>query len=97
MKLLEIIPGNETKPEVVAFMTDFCEEVLGKGVLLCKDVPNFIGNRIGVFDIANAFHITEDKGLKVEETAAIIGKALGRPGTAIFGPWTWWAWTRVST
>jgi 3-hydroxyacyl-CoA dehydrogenase len=85
MKLLEIIPGAETNPEVVAFMTQFCEEVLGKGVVICKDVPNFIGNRIGVFDISNAVRLTIDKNLKVEETDAIISKALGRPGTAIFG------------
>jgi 3-hydroxyacyl-CoA dehydrogenase len=85
MKLLEIIPGAETKPEVIAFMTQFCEEVLGKGVVICKDVPNFIGNRIGVFDISNAIRLTVDKNLKVEETDAIISKALGRPGTAIFG------------
>jgi 3-hydroxyacyl-CoA dehydrogenase len=85
MKLLEIIPGAETKPEVVAYMTQFCEQVLGKGVVVCKDVPNFIGNRIGLFDFSNAIHLTQDKNLKVEETDAIIGKALGRPGTAIFG------------
>jgi 3-hydroxyacyl-CoA dehydrogenase len=85
MKLLEIIPGAETKPEVVAFMTRFCEEVLGKGVVICKDVPNFIGNRIGVFDISNAVRLTIEKNLKVEEADAIISKALGRPGTAIFG------------
>jgi 3-hydroxyacyl-CoA dehydrogenase len=85
MKLLEIIPGAQTKPEVVGYMSQFCEQVLGKGVVLCKDVPNFIGNRIGVFDISNAVRLTVEKGLKIEETDAIIGKALGRPGTAIFG------------
>ncbi|MDA8124825.1 MAG: 3-hydroxyacyl-CoA dehydrogenase/enoyl-CoA hydratase family protein [Deltaproteobacteria bacterium] len=85
MKLLEIIPGVETKPEVVAFMSRFCEETLGKGVVICKDVPNFIGNRVGVFDISNAVRLTIEKNLKVEETDAIISKALGRPGTAIFG------------
>lgn len=85
MKLLEIIPGAETKPEVVAYMTRFCEQVLGKGVVLCKDVPNFIGNRIGVFDISNAVRITIEKNLRIDEADAIIGKALGRPGTAIFG------------
>jgi 3-hydroxyacyl-CoA dehydrogenase len=57
MKLLEIIPGTETKKEVVSYMVDFCERVLGKGVVICKDVPNFIGNRIGVFDISNAVNL----------------------------------------
>jgi 3-hydroxyacyl-CoA dehydrogenase len=85
MKLLEIIPGQETKAEVVAYMTRFCEQVLGKGVVICKDVPNFIGNRIGVFDISNAVRLTVEKDLRIDEADAIIGKALGRPGTAIFG------------
>ena len=85
MKLLEIIPGAETKKEVVDFMVKFCEDVLGKGVVICKDVPNFIGNRIGVFDICNAVNLMVAKGLKVEEMDAVIGRALGRPGSAIFG------------
>ena len=85
MKLLEIIPGQQTKPEIVAHVKQFCEQALGKGVVICKDVPNFIGNRIGVFDISNAVRITVEKGLRFDETDAIIGKALGRPGTAIFG------------
>ena len=79
MKLLEIIPGEETKKEVVEYMTRFCEEVLGKGVVICKDVPNFIGNRIGVFDMSNAIHIMVDKGLKIEDIDAIIG-APGKAG-----------------
>jgi len=85
MKLLEIIPGEQTKKDVLDYMVRFCEDVLGKGVVICKDVPNFIGNRIGVFDISNAIHIMLDKGLKVEELDAIIGKSLGRPGSAVFG------------
>jgi 3-hydroxyacyl-CoA dehydrogenase len=85
MKLLEIIPGKDTKKDVVEFMIKFCEEVLGKGVVVCKDVPNFIGNRIGVFDISNAVALMVQKGLTVEEVDATIGKAVGRPGTAIFG------------
>jgi len=85
MKLLEIIPGNDTKPEIVAYMTRFCEQVLGKGVVICKDVPNFIGNRIGSFDISNAIHLMIEKNMKIEEVDTIIGKSLGRPGSAIFG------------
>jgi 3-hydroxyacyl-CoA dehydrogenase len=85
MKLLEIIPGTETLPEVVAYMSRFCEQVLGKGVVICKDVPNFIGNRIGSYDISNAIHLMLEKKLKIDELDAIIGKALGRTGMAIFG------------
>ncbi len=85
MRLLEIIPGAETKKEVVDFMADFCERVLGKGIVICKDVPNFVGNRIGVFDISNAVRLTVEKHLRFDEMDAIIGKSLGRPGSSIFG------------
>jgi len=85
MKLLEIIPGEETKQEIVDFMTSFCEDALGKGVVICKDVPNFVANRIGVFDISNAIKIMIDKGLAIYELDAIIGKGVGRPGSAIGG------------
>ena len=85
MKLLEIISGPETKPEVIDFMSTFGEEVLGKGIVLCKDVPNFIANRIGVFDISNAITLMLEMELTIPELDAIVGKALGRPGSAICG------------
>jgi len=85
MKLLEIIPGADTQKEVIDFMKTFCEDVLGKGVVMCKDVPNFVGNRIGVFDISNAINIMVEKGLTVPELDAIIGKSVGRPGSSVFG------------
>ena len=85
MRLLEVIPGAETKKEIVDYMVEFCERVLGKGVVICKDVPNFVGNRIGVFDIANAVRLMAEKKMRIDEIDAVIGKALGRPGSAIFG------------
>lgn len=85
MKLLEIIPGTATRSDVIDSIKDFCERRLGKGIVICKDVPNFIGNRIGSFDIANAIRIMTQKGIRIDELDAIIGKALGRPGSAIFG------------
>ena len=85
MKLMEIIPGQETDPDVVDFMIKFSEQTLGKGVVVCKDVPNFVGNRIGVFDMSNAVRLMIEKEMKVDEVDAIVSKAIGRPGTAIFG------------
>jgi len=85
MKLMEIIPGEETDPAVVDFMVQFSERALGKGVVICKDVPNFVGNRIGVFDMSNAIHLMFEMGMKIDEVDAIVNKAIGRPGSAIFG------------
>ncbi len=85
MKLVEVIPGETTKKEIVDYMTYFLENVVGKGVVICKDVPNFIANRIGVYDISNAVKTMLDKELTIPELDAIIAKVLGRPGSAICG------------
>ncbi len=85
MKLMEIIPGEQTEKDVVDYMVKFSEEALGKGVVICKDRPNFVGNRIGVFDLSDCIKIMLEKKLKIDEVDAIVGKALGHPGTAVFG------------
>ncbi|MDD4357741.1 MAG: 3-hydroxyacyl-CoA dehydrogenase/enoyl-CoA hydratase family protein, partial [Smithellaceae bacterium] len=85
MKLMEIIPGEQTDKDVVDFMVKFSEETLGKGVVICKDRPNFVGNRIGVFDLSDCIKLMVEKKLKIDEVDAIVGKALGHPGTAVFG------------
>jgi len=85
MKLMEIIPGAETEKEIVDYMVKFSEQSLGKGVVICKDSPNFVGNRIGVFDLSDVIKIMLEKKLKIDEVDAIVGKALGHPGTAVFG------------
>lgn len=85
MKLMEIIPGVDTDKEIVDYMVEFSEQTLGKGVVICKDSPNFVGNRIGVFDMSDCVKIMLEQKLKIDEVDAIVGKALGHPGTAIFG------------
>lgn len=84
MKLLEIIPGPNTDPEVVNFMKEFGERVLGKGVVLAKDTPNFIANRIGVYGLAVTLREMMKSGLRVDEIDALTGPILGRPKSASF-------------
>lgn len=84
MKLLEIVPGEETDPEILAFITEFAERRLGKGVVLAKDTPNFICNRIGIFGICYLLKVMQEGGYKVEEIDAIFGPSLGRPKSAVF-------------
>jgi 3-hydroxyacyl-CoA dehydrogenase len=84
MRLLEIVPGPETDPKIVEFMMDFAERRLGKGVVLAKDTPNFIANRIGIFGISYLLKVMQEEGYKVEEIDAIFGPALGRPKSAVF-------------
>ncbi|HET7010655.1 MAG TPA: 3-hydroxyacyl-CoA dehydrogenase/enoyl-CoA hydratase family protein [Anaerolineales bacterium] len=84
LKLLEIIPTPETLPQVIDFMRRFCEEELGKGVVICKDTPNFIANRVLSIAGSMAMNYALDQGYSVEEVDAISGPAMGRPKTATF-------------
>jgi len=84
MKLLEIIPGEQTLPEILDFMADFGERVLGKGIVWAKDTPNFVGNRIGVQGIVKAMQLMLEDGLTIPEVDALFGPAMGRPKTAMF-------------
>ncbi|WP_054954799.1 3-hydroxyacyl-CoA dehydrogenase/enoyl-CoA hydratase family protein [Paenibacillus dakarensis] len=84
MKLLEIIPGFDTDSEVTAFMSEFCEKRLGKGVVLAKDTPNFISNRIGTYGLLITLKEMIQNGYTVEEVDAATGPVLGRPKSATF-------------
>ena len=84
LNLLEIIPTEKTKPEVTEFMMHFGSEVLGKGVVLCKDTPNFIGNRFMSMSGLHAMNYALDNGYTVEEVDALTGPLIGRPKTATF-------------
>jgi 3-hydroxyacyl-CoA dehydrogenase len=84
MYLLEVVPGPETRPEVLAAVERFADLALGKGVVRCKDTPNFIANRIGVFAMGASCRFLLEEGLTVEEVDAITGPPMGRPKTASF-------------
>ncbi len=84
LKLLEIIPTADTDPAVVEFMKDFAERVLGKGVVICKDTPNFVGNRIGSLSSAFLSNYILEHGYTVEEVDALTGPLIGNPKTATF-------------
>ncbi|WP_373047452.1 3-hydroxyacyl-CoA dehydrogenase/enoyl-CoA hydratase family protein [Vulgatibacter sp.] len=84
MKLLELVPGKETDPEVLDAMTRFGEEVLGKGIVYGKDTTNFIANRIGVYAMLRTLGSMGEAGLGVEEVDKIFGPAMGRPKSAVF-------------
>ncbi len=85
MKLLEIIPCTDTLPEVLKFMADFGEKTLGKGIVYCKDTPAFIANRFGNWGGPNGAKLMLELGLTFSEVDAIMGRPVGRPGTAQFG------------
>ncbi|MEK3745643.1 MULTISPECIES: 3-hydroxyacyl-CoA dehydrogenase/enoyl-CoA hydratase family protein [Brevibacillus] len=84
LKLLELIPGHDTDPEIVSFMKQFGEHVLGKGMVVCKDTPNFIANRIGTYGLQVSIHEMVRLGLGVDEVDALTGPVIGRPKSATF-------------
>jgi 3-hydroxyacyl-CoA dehydrogenase len=84
MRLLELIPTPEADPELIAAVTHFCDAQLGKGVVMAKDTPNFIGNRIGTFSVLNVMRLMQEMDLSVEEVDALTGQAVGWPRSATF-------------
>ncbi len=84
LKLLEIIPTEDTDEEIVEWVRNFGERVLGKGGVIAKDTPNFIGNRLGSFSGMTSARYAIENDYGVEEVDAITGPLIGRPKTATF-------------
>ena len=84
MKLVELIAGPKTRPDVMESLNEICDLRLGKGVVVAKDTPNFIANRIGTFSMLNALRVMQELGLTIEEVDACTGPAVGWPKSATF-------------
>ena len=84
LKLLEIIPTTKTDTEVTDFLMSYGDKFLGKDMVLCKDTPAFIANRIGVANIMSLFHLVNELDLTVEEVDSLSGPIIGRPKSATF-------------
>src|SRR5450631_1478409 len=84
MRLLELIPTPDADPALIAAVTHFCDAQLGKGVVLAKDTPNFIANRIGTFSVLNVMRLMQEMDLSIEEIDALTGQTVGWPHSATF-------------
>lgn len=84
LKLLEIIPTKDTDEAVLSFMKTFGEEQLGKGVVVAKDTPNFIANRIGTYGLLVTVHEMIKGAYSIGEVDSITGPLIGRPKSATF-------------
>jgi 3-hydroxyacyl-CoA dehydrogenase len=84
MRLLEIIPTPEADGAAINAISHFCDVRLGKGVVMAKDTPNFIGNRIGTFSVLNVIRLMQEMDLTIEEVDALTGQAVGWPKSATF-------------
>jgi 3-hydroxyacyl-CoA dehydrogenase len=84
MKLLELVCGPKTDPAVFARVRKFGEDVLGKGIVVGKDTPNFVGNRIGAHAMMTTIHLMLEDGLSPEDIDAITGAPMAHPKSASF-------------
>lgn len=85
MRLCELVRGTDTLPEVMECLESFNELRMGKGIVICRDTPGFLGNRVGVFAIQTALHAAFKLGLRPEQADAIFGRPMGVPKTGVFG------------
>src|SRR6202051_563731 len=84
MRLLEIIPTPDSDRAAIDAVARFCDIHLGKGIVLAKDTPNFIGNRIGTFSVLNVMRLMQEMDLSIEDVDALTGQAVGWPRSATF-------------
>lgn len=84
MKLLELVPTDNTDPGIVEFLKTFGSRRLGKGVVVARDTPNFIANRIGTFGLLATLEEMARFGLGADDVDALTGPAMGRPKSATF-------------
>jgi 3-hydroxyacyl-CoA dehydrogenase len=84
MRLLELIPTPDTDHAAIDAVAHFCDLHLGKGIVLAKDTPNFIGNRIGTFSVLNVMRLMQEMDLSIEDVDALTGQAVGWPRSATF-------------
>ena len=85
MRLLELVAGPATRPEAVETVRSFADRRLGKGVVLAKDTPGFIANRIGSFWLMTAIREAVAQGIAIEEADAVLGTPVGVPKSGVFG------------
>ena len=85
MRLLELIRGPDTRPEVVDALEAFCDRELGKGVVHCRDTPGFLANRVGVYALQAGLLEAVAQGVTVEEADAVMARPMGIPKTGLFG------------
>jgi 3-hydroxyacyl-CoA dehydrogenase len=84
MRLLELIPTPQSDRALIDAVSHFCDVRLGKGVVLAKDTPNFIANRIGTFSVLNVMRLMQEMDLTIEDVDALTGQAVGWPKSATF-------------
>jgi 3-hydroxyacyl-CoA dehydrogenase len=85
LRLLELVTGPQTNPEITKTIRDFCDKTLGKGIVPCHDTPGFIANRIGTFWMQAGLNNAIENNVAIDLADTVMGAPLGIPRTALFG------------
>ena len=85
MGLLEIVKNDNNDIDKIHSLKVFCENLLGKGAIICNDTPGFLGNRVGVYAMQIAMTEAFKMKLSIEEADAVFGRPMGIPKTGVFG------------
>jgi len=85
MGLLEIVKSENNDLDKINSLKSFCENLLGKGAIICNDTPGFLGNRVGVYAMQVAMTEAFKMKLSIEEADAVFGRPMGIPKTGVFG------------
>ena len=85
MGLLEIVKNESNDLDKINSLKVFCENLLGKGAIICNDTPGFLGNRVGVYAMQVAMTEAFKMKLSIEEADAVFGRPMGIPKTGVFG------------
>jgi len=85
MRLLELVRGEDTDADILSKLSEYNDRFLGKGVVVCRDTPGFLGNRVGVYALQVGMDEAFRLGLSVEQADALMGRPMGIPKTGVFG------------
>ncbi len=84
LHLLEIIPAPDTSREALDTARQFSDRVLGKGIVVARDVPGFVANRLGVYGMVLAMRLMEKHGLSIDDVDVLTGALTARAKSATF-------------
>ncbi len=85
MRLLELVRGEQTDSAIMDRLAEYNDKALGKGVVVCRDTPGFLGNRVGVYALQVGLDEAFRQGLSIEQADALMGRPMGIPKTGVFG------------
>lgn len=77
MPLVEVVPGPRTSPETLAAAMEFYRALGREPVLLAREIPGFVGNRLQKAVWAEAFRLVQAGVVSPADVDAVVRNSLG--------------------